>query len=245
MGCRDFYLGTVNTVTLPNSDNQGKLFNYYNLTTGAAVQVAPATTSWDIVFTKYITSVQGTPYPVTGALQNPEATVAKHLDPDATAEMLTFSDDINTVGYDWKSFDMESMSYTVNSDQYYFLKKADDTYYRFHFLTYGGSSTGDFSLGYSDVTDDLATEVFSKGNRFSLYPNPAPNGRVSVLLENVEAAQVDLQIYNLQGRLMRHLTFENQGFSQKDLDLSDFSSGVYFLKFTSGANQTTKKLILN
>ncbi len=237
--------GTADTVTLSNTDNQGKLFNYYNLTTGAAVQAAPNTADWDLVFTKYMTTVQGTPYPVTGALINPDVQVAKSLDQNATADALVYADTINTVGYNWKNFDMESMSYTVNSDQYYFLKYADGTVYRFHFLSYGGSSTGDFSLGYEDVTDALDTEVFTKGNSFNLYPNPTRGRRVSVLLDNVKATQVHLQIYSVQGKVLRTMSFENSGFSQKDLDLSDLSSGVYFLKFTIGQNSTTKKLILN
>lgn len=229
--------------SLPNDENPESLFNYYSLTDNTAVGASPNLDDWDLVFADYMTDVQGTMYPVLGALQNPNVKVAVTIDKEAQEEDLAFSEKINTVGYDWKSY--EDGNYTIDSDTYYFLKYEDGTVYRFHFLSFDGSETGDFSLGYEEVTDEMAVEVFDKNNSLSLYPNPSSDGNISLLFDGNQSGKAQVKVFDMNGRLVKQQTFNAHQFSDYQLDLTGASSGVYWLHFTTGPYSTTKKLILN
>src|SRR5690606_40554013 len=66
-----------------------------------------AENAWDMVFRKYVTDVGGgMMYGVTGTLHNPNVTVAKNEEPSGNPDPnnLTYSEEINTIGYDWKTF---------------------------------------------------------------------------------------------------------------------------------------------
>lgn len=232
------------TETLPNTLNPGKLFNYFNLSTNQTVTASPDATNWDLVFQKYMTTVQGQKYPVIGALQNPAVTVAKNVGETIPDEAdLDFSEKINTVGYDWKNFD--GSGYVVDPDIYYYLKKEDGTVYRFHFLSFGGSGSGDFSLGYEDITAQMNVESFDKDNTFALYPNPAKSGQnITLLLDTQKQIDGTVSIYDLNGRQVFEQELKNEGFRKHSLQLSDLPSGVYLLKFRASQYQTTKKLII-
>lgn len=229
-------------VTLSNEEGDGQLFNFYSLNTHEAVTNYPSVESWDLVFQKYVTDL-GMMYGVQGALQNPNVTIAVNTNEDAAAEDLDFSDEINTVGYDWKEYD--DSSYVVDPETYYFLKKEDGSIYRFHFLSYEGAETGNFSLGYEDVTDQMDVESFDLENSFSIYPNPTTDRNINLLYESNRYEDAVVEVYDLTGRKLKSLQLQPNGFSNHTLNLENLSSGTYLVKFQSGDFKTTKKLILN
>lgn len=231
------------TETLSNNEGDGKLFNYYNLTENESVTASVDLDDWDLVFQKYVTDLGSMMYPVQGALQSPNVQVAVNTDMEADTTDLDFFTDINTTGYDWKEFDGDT--YVVDSDTYYFLKREDDKIYRFHFLSFEGADTGNFSLAYEDVTDDLSTEKFDENNAFSIYPNPTTNRIVNLLYESNISENATVEIFDMRGKKVKSLSLKPESFAQHKLDLSNLSSGTYLIKFSSGEYQTTKKLILN
>src|SRR5699024_10454805 len=169
-------------VTISNEEGEGQLFNFYSLTNNEVVEGYPTLDNWDLVFQKYVTDLEVMMYPVQGALQNPNVVVAVNTNANAEEADLDFSEDINTVGYDWKEFD--GSSYIVDPDTYYFLKREDGTVYRFHFLSFEGAETGNFSLEYEDVTQQMDMENFDKNNAFSIYPNPTTDRNINLLYED-------------------------------------------------------------
>src|SRR5699024_4051043 len=185
----------------------------------------------------------GQMYPVQGALQDPQVEVAVNTNADAEEEDLDFSEEINTEGYDWKTY--EEGRYTVDPATYYFLKYEDGTVYRFHFLSYDGSDTGDFSLGYEDVTNQMDVEHFDADNSLSLYPNPSADGNINILFDGNQNGKAQVKVYDMNGRLVKQQSFDANGFTNHHLDLTGASSGVYILKFTTDRYTATKKLILN
>lgn len=229
-------------VTISNEEGNGQLFNFYSLTNNQTVAGYPAIDNWDLVFQKYVTDLEVMMYPVQGALQNPNVVVAVNTNANAEEADLDFSEDINTVGYDWKEFD--GSSYVVDPDTYYFLKREDGTVYRFHFLSFEGSSTGNFSLGYEDVTGQMDVENFDKNNSFSIYPNPTPNRNINLLYEDNRGESALVEVYDLVGRKLKSVQLDANGFSNHSLNLENLSAGTYLVKFQSGNFQTTKKLIL-
>lgn len=230
------------TVTLSNSENEGKMFNFYSLTNNQSVIASPDLADWDLVFQSYMTDL-GIMYPVIGALQSPEVTVAKSTNMDVNAlDESDYKEEINTVGYDWKSFN--GSDYDVDSDTYYFLKYANGKVFRFHFLTYEGSSNGNFSLGFEDVTDQMSTVNFDANNSLSIYPNPVKGGNLNLLYESNTPAKTSVEIYDMTGKIVVKKELPSNGYFNHQINLNNLSKGIYILKFNSGKYTESKKIIV-
>jgi hypothetical protein len=237
------------TVTISNTSNPDNRYNYYSLQNSEEVVAEPSENAWDVVFTKYVTELTGgTFYAVTGALHNPNVTVAQNDEPTGNANPngQNYSEEINTIGYDWKAFN--GTSYDVDSEMAYYVKYDESTVYRVVFETFEGSSTGNLSFNFEDVSDLLGLESISEGVTFGMYPNPSTNKTVHIVydLKNTDSQDNNISVYNLQGQLVHNTKVEvNNGFFNKTLDLSVLQNGMYLVQFTSGKNSISKKLILN
>ena len=237
------------TTTVDNDDNPNNRYNYYSLENNEAVVAEPAVTEWDMVFRKYVTELQAnTMYNVTGVLHNPTVTVAQNEEPTGEADPtnVTYSEEINTIGYDWKSFD--GSGYIVNSDMAYYVKYDENTVYRLVFTSFEGASTGNIDLEYQDVSSLLGFEEVAEDVSFGMYPNPTTNGQVSIVYDvaNTVSAKNKIEVFAINGAKVYSETMSTtSGFYNKTLDLSSLQSGMYMVTFTAGKNSVTKKLILN
>ena len=116
-------------VDLDCSDSNAN-FVYYSLDNNTRIDREPDKSLWDLVFTKYIDNTIN--YNVTGVLSNTGVKVAEK--DGSTFNNVTWSDEdfsenINVVGSDWKSFDNVNMAYTVDSEKVFIVKTASgDTY---------------------------------------------------------------------------------------------------------------------
>ncbi len=127
---------------------------YYDLTSNSVVaNREPDASTWDLVFTKWTDEVSGQPYPVTGVLQNISVKAI-----DLTVEDLNnitftedqFSETINTIGYDWKSFDMGTNAWSVANNKVFIVKDFNGTNFKVKFTGFGGSANGNVAF---DVTE--------------------------------------------------------------------------------------------
>ncbi|MDN3725093.1 T9SS type A sorting domain-containing protein [Aequorivita sp. SDUM287046] len=237
------------TVTLSNTSNPENRYNYYSLQNNTEVVAEPAENAWDMVFTKYVTDVGGGMfYGVTGALHNPNVTVAKNEEPTGNGNPngLFYSEEINTIGYDWKTFN--GTEYDINSDMAYYIKYDENTVYRLVFESFEGTSTGNLSFNFEDVSGLLGLENITEGVTFGMYPNPSNDKKVNLVydLKNATAQENLISVYNIQGQLVHTSKVEaNNGFFSKTLDLSALQNGMYIVQFKAGNNSISKKLILN
>ena len=76
---------------------------------------------------------------------------------------------------------------------------------------------------------------------FTVYPNPS-NGKFTVNIEGLQKENCKLSIFNLVGKEIQ-TTFCKGQQSILDIDLSDFSKGIYFVKVHNGKNSYTQKII--
>ncbi|MFD2727371.1 T9SS type A sorting domain-containing protein [Hyunsoonleella rubra] len=86
----------------------------------------------------------------------------------------------------------------------------------------------------------LSNEVYN-GVGFSMYPNPAKDIVWLQFNQNLSAA--DIEIYNIQGKMVLSTTKEDTG-NFMSIDISNLSKGFYFLAVKDGFAEITKKLIV-
>ena len=236
------------TATVANTSNPDNRYNYYSLQNNQEVIAEPSEDNWDFVFRKYTSFINppGQNYVVSGALHNPNVTVAQNQETsDADPNGLDYLEEINTIGYDWKSF---TGTWNIDSDQKYYVKYENNTVYRMYFTDFGGSASGDLSFVLQDVTDLLGFESISENLSFGMYPNPSLDGTVTIVYENknTAAATNTIRVYAVNGeQVYETTTLNNNGFFTQQLDLSFLDSGMYVLQFESGDTTISKKLILN
>ena len=77
---------------------------------------------------------------------------------------------------------------------------------------------------------------------FTVYPNPS-NGKFTVKAEGLQQANYKLTICDLLGKEI-YTSFIKGQQSTADIDLTDFSKGIYFVKIDDGANSYKQKIII-
>jgi len=122
-----------NSVDLDCSDSNAN-FVYYSLEDNERLDREPDKDTWDLLFTKYTDNSIN--YNVTGVLSNLTAMVIQKdgvTFNDFTWTDDEFSDNINIIGSDWKSFDMENMVYVVDEEKVFVVKDASENQYLLQF----------------------------------------------------------------------------------------------------------------
>lgn len=235
--------------TISNTTNTDKVFNYFSFATNDQIAYEPAETNWDLMFTKYTTPIAYGDtfmmYNVTGVLSSPNVKVAKTT--SATVSEEDLSENINTIGSDWKTF--TGGAYTVDSATNYFVKyNNSETMYKINFTSFSGSSTGITTFNSENVTGALSVEEVAPGVSFDVYPNPTKSDKIinvifDITLQNSEKNTIS--IYNMNGSVVYKTEVSNEnGFYNQQIDLGNLSSGIYMLEFRSGSNKEVKKVIL-
>ncbi len=79
-------------------------------------------------------------------------------------------------------------------------------------------------------------------SNFEIYPNPS-KGKINVMSSNLKLENVQLKIYNSIGKEIFSAP-DIPFYSKLEVDLADFSKGVYFARISFGTNVKTKCLII-
>ncbi|MBK7808964.1 MAG: T9SS type A sorting domain-containing protein [Saprospiraceae bacterium] len=79
---------------------------------------------------------------------------------------------------------------------------------------------------------------------FSILPNPT-NGLVEIDLSSYHQRNVEMELYNLQGKLLRSINIESTT-GKEEVDLTTFASGMYLIRVRAeGVPDVTKRVVLN
>lgn len=101
------------------------------------------------------------------------------------------------------------------------------------------------SVGVYIIPDGLVgvKEQFNSLKGFDIIPNPT-TGQFNLMMNVKENSQIAVKIVNLVGEEVLSQSINvNVGENKSTFDLSDFSSGIYFVKITQGEKYLIKKLI--
>jgi hypothetical protein len=181
---------------------------------------------WDVLYMEY-TVDNGKTWDILGTSNDPNWYNSNFIDPKRPI----------TVGKQWTGTDTTPKEYSYNLAS---LATATNIIFRFVFATDQaengeGASIDNFTI---DATALLAVEDVEE-TKFRVYPNPS-NAIFNIQRRNSEIMQ--LSVYDVTGKLVH----QEKGIETINypLNLSQLSSGIYFLKISERNKQAVKRLLL-
>lgn len=124
--------------------NQETTWTYFSFNNSGEIKsIAPKKNKWDLCFTSYTHVFDAhTPYLVTGVLLNPHAVSAQvhayTFESVSFATTLTkpFSEQLNIIGYDWKTFDFDLSIYTIDTARTFVVKTTSGKLIKLKFIDF-------------------------------------------------------------------------------------------------------------
>ncbi len=229
--------------SLSKSQFTGRNFAYFSLENQTLIDREPYNGSWDILFTQY-TSVlfipAPVPYTVSGVLSNLGTEVAEAYPVDvatyADYNSLTFNDQKNGIGYDWKSF--TGTAWALQDSLVYFVRTSEGDVWKLVFTAFGGSADGNFTF----TKEQLYISGLEKDQSLfvNAYPNPATD-RLNFIFEGNDAS---VSLINTKGEIVKEEEFRNSGFRVNTLDVQGLETGFYILNIRVGEKTATRKILI-
>jgi len=240
--------------TIDKKDYQGYNFGYYNITSQETVNVEPKSTDWDLVFSRYFDLVpagpQGlVPYSVTGIRHNKDISVAKVANGAELTQVpndANFIEEINAIGYNWKSF--ANMSWVIDKSTAYFVRNYAMQIYKIVFENFEGGTTGNSIFNFTNLNES-SVEGNATNLALAVYPNVIEKGNVANLVfEDINlttAGNLNIEIMDQTGNIVfSNQVNINQGLNQIPLQLN-FASGMYFVTTEINGSRAGYKIIVN
>jgi hypothetical protein len=223
-------------------------FSGYSLQTNERVAFQPVRSSWDILFTKYM-SVQsnGTPYLVTGVLSH-DTVSSKKFHP-VSLDYTDFGAGVwdsarSSIGWDWKYFDNVNFVYHIVDSTVYFVKPVKGDIYKLYFTAFAGSSTGliKFNLEKSAGAGISPDQV--NNTQVTVYPNPATT-HINLHFTAKAGEALSIVLTDLSGRQLRaDRPGTTNGLNAYSMDVTGVQPGVYFVTVSIAATKTVTKVII-
>lgn len=138
----------INIQTFEVAKNKTLSFTQFSLDNGI-MDIEPNKEDWDFLFTEYTHYFEEEVmyYPVRGVILNRNNALAviedkltfEDIDLEY-AENSVFGDNLNSIGYDWKTFSLTQGEYIVDINKIYIVKDVNGIYYKLHFTDYYSDS---------------------------------------------------------------------------------------------------------
>ncbi|OFZ09689.1 MAG: hypothetical protein A3D92_12350 [Bacteroidetes bacterium RIFCSPHIGHO2_02_FULL_44_7] len=137
-------LSDATALTFTVQKNDANLFTYFKFGAGT-LSIAPPNTDWDLEFTQYthLFTNPAEPYLVTGVLLNRFTTTATRITNKPFEEItyadvvdLSYSNQLDYIGYTWKTFDYANQIYAVDPTICYIIHTSAGFYYKLHFIDF-------------------------------------------------------------------------------------------------------------
>jgi len=219
-----------------------KHFVYYSLDNQSIFDREPNKNNWDLTFTKYITDYpfQGSfvPYSVTGVLTNIGVEVARAENVTSPSSYTnfnnhTFNTAINSIGFNWKSFD--GTGYSINPNLCFFVRDLNESIWRIIFTGFSGMSAGTIEFNTEKLEPSTTNKNFPSVHSFNIYPNPV-NKQDATLLYEVDNSIKSIQVISPLGKIVFKNDLSHMGFNALKIPTSSLKSGVYLVTFKDQLN---------
>lgn len=88
----------------------------------------------------------------------------------------------------------------------------------------------------------LSAEASTKTSKIKIYPNPV-SSKIILKAENLNGKNISVAIYDMSGKVMYSLNSLSSNFSNLEIDISNYSKGVYYLRIINDTENQNFKLI--
>jgi len=107
------------------------------------------------------------------------------------------------------------------------------------------TNTGNFELELRSLFSGDATVAVGEleGTAIDIQPNPT-QGLVDVLFSGETISDVNIQVFSTNGQLMQQQYFGGAQ-TNLQLDLSDYTNGIYLIKLTNNEKSLTSRIVLS
>lgn len=242
------------SASLNKNNFAGKNFGYYSIATKSTIDKEPLSKNWDITASRYygLTPDQNgvlQSYLLTGILQNDGVKIAKVIKRDTANDSyagLNFSERINIIGADWKSFDLTTNQWKLADSTAYFVKNAVGKIFKVVFTKFGGSSTGNMIFTREAVKTTSLQDPKDGIAALGVYPNPATDGAITLVYDlGKEIQTADIQLFNLAGQsVFNQKVPYTEGLNQFTLPELNLNAGLYFVRLQAGNKVLTQKVVI-
>jgi hypothetical protein len=144
--CAPLAADTAAVFTLTKEKDKNCVYVNWSNNSLHSVTMEPNKNAWDIVFTRFrhiYSALNNFPYIVNAVLINPYQTLVAADSVTGYQQIKSFNypgvqfvPNRNIIGFDWKSYDIQSGLYKVNPNKSYLLKTNSGNYFKLHFLDF-------------------------------------------------------------------------------------------------------------
>ena len=196
------------------------------------------------MFTQYL-SLTPFIYKVAGVLGNDSVNVSKAYPVDVNAvnaNSFPYRYAINAIGYDWKSYDFATNTWTIEDSLVYFVEARNHSVWKMIFTGFGGSATGMYYfnkelVGVAGLSEQTSPQLLSA------YPNPASTILQLVINNNSKKNVQHYQIVNVLGKVIAENSINlSSGLNTVVVPLNDLSNGIYLLRIDAEDFKETRKI---
>lgn len=221
----------------------------FSIESNQRVDFQPPLANWDIVFTKYM-SVQpdGTPYGVTGVLNNPNIKTKKCYTVPLTYtnwQANAWDSLRSSIGYDWKAYNSTTASYKVVDSLVYFIQSQNKYIHKLYFTGFAGMSSGKINFTKEIVFSNGINNLSSTGLTVTVYPNPVRE-TLHISVTGNTGDEIHIVLSDLSGRQLGadHPGRLAGGLNQFSFNVTGFNPGVYFVTASTAATRAVTKVII-
>lgn len=184
---------------------------------------------WDIVYVQYTTDF--------GATWNLLGTAGAGWYNSSRTPLTSGTDCNNCPGGQWTGANTTMTTYTYPLSAF-----NTQSNIIFRVVFHSDENTVDLGVKIDDfvISGVLSSNSFEM-NQIEVYPNPS-TGVFNLNLNNIEAKTVE--VYDVTGKIIKKI--ENKSITQlTQIDLSNASNGIYFVKISTENDTVTKRIIKN
>jgi hypothetical protein len=150
----------------------------------------------------------------------------------------TGSDCNNCVGAQWTGTNTTLTTYSYGLAT---LDTETNVIFRIAFIADEGVNQLGVKVDDFVINGVLSAENF-EANQIAVYPNPS-NGIFNIAFGNLNPNKIE--VYDISGKLILQKNQLEVSNNQTNIDLSNTSDGVYFVKISTENNTITKRIIKN
>lgn len=244
------------------SDTKDKLFSYFDLEEGKAIDREPLMSDWDLEFSKYVELVTGQgvtqPYPVVGIRANQNIKIAQldGVDVNNTPKPKDedFSYVINEIGWDWKEYDFNTNAYKVVPERVYYVQRYEivkkDTGLvelpvgALNKIVFTGFDGSKFTFELNGAVASVSEK--NDNNKFAVTPNIVNrNENLNLIYAGSDLGEATLNIYSATGQNVYTQSINlTKNLQISNINASDLSSGIYFIRIQKDNSIYTQKFIV-